>query len=667
MAGEKFHLNGFELVCYRVNTLVAGSGAASLNAAISLHRSGQKDIIIVTENLRGGTSRNAGSDKQTYYKLSLSGDAEDSPVLMAEDLFNGHCMHGDIALCEALGSAGAFLNLANLGVPFPQNRYGAWVGYKTDHDPKARGTSAGPYTSQIMHTLLAEEVKRRKIRILNHVRIISLITSENGNEKSVTGALGIDLKARDVKKAFLLFNCTNIILGTGGQAGIYRDSVYPALQSGSTGLAIMAGATAQNLTESQFGIASVRFRWNLSGSYQQVIPQYFSTDRNGKERKEFLNEYFPDIRTLTKAVFLKGYQWPFDPAKTADYGSSLIDLLVYREKVIRGRRVFLDYRVNPSGPAGEKFSLTGLDFEVYDYLNKSDALKKTPVERLRAMNNPAADLFLRHNIDLSKEPLEISVSVQHNNGGLKGNIWWESDLKHLFPVGEVNGSHGVYRPGGSALNSGQVGGSRAAYYISKRYSDPPPENKDFTHASESSLIEILSLAAAWFENKREDCIKPAAILRIIRERMSESGGIIRNKNKVEEAAGDAWKLWHSVDGLLSASSVGELADAFRAREHCLTHLVYLEAIKKYISGGGRSRGSYIVSDKKGSKPLKDLEEMFSFSLCRYDRKIENHILEIKMVKGNILSELRQVRPIPRQDLWFEKVWRQNMEDKIAGG
>jgi len=38
-----------------------------------------------------------------------------------------------------------------------------------------------------------------------------------------------------------------------------------------------------------------------------------------------------------------------------------------------------------------------------------------------------------------------------------------------------------------------------------------------------------------------------------------------------------------------------------------------------------------------------------------------------MVKGNILSELRQVRPIPRQDLWFEKVWRQNIEDKIAGG
>ena len=45
------------------------------------------------------------------------------------------------------------------------------------------------------------------------------------------------------------------------------------------------------------------------------------------------------------------------------------------------------------------------------------------------------------------------------------------NIRHLFPVGEVNGSHGVYRPGGSALNAGQVGGLRAAEYIAHRYAD----------------------------------------------------------------------------------------------------------------------------------------------------------------------------------------------------
>ena len=99
-------------------------------------------------------------------------------------------------------------------------------------------------------------------------------------------------------------------------------------------MAYEAGATGHNLTESQFGIASVKFRWNLSGSYQQVIPRYFSTDINGNDEKEFLNEFFPDIPTLTRAIFLKGYQWPFDPRKIADWGSSLIDLLVYRENIL---------------------------------------------------------------------------------------------------------------------------------------------------------------------------------------------------------------------------------------------------------------------------------------------------------------------------------------------
>lgn len=33
-------------------------------------------------------------------------------------------------------------------------------------------------------------------------------------------------------------------------------------------------------------------------------------------------------------IFLKGYQWPFDARKVAD-GSSMIDLLVYREIFVK--------------------------------------------------------------------------------------------------------------------------------------------------------------------------------------------------------------------------------------------------------------------------------------------------------------------------------------------
>ena len=52
-----------------VDTLVVGSGAAGFNAACRIRQLSEKTVAIVTEEVLFGTSRNTGSDKQTYYKL----------------------------------------------------------------------------------------------------------------------------------------------------------------------------------------------------------------------------------------------------------------------------------------------------------------------------------------------------------------------------------------------------------------------------------------------------------------------------------------------------------------------------------------------------------------------------------------------------------------------
>jgi succinate dehydrogenase/fumarate reductase flavoprotein subunit len=663
MENKKVTIDNYVLEYYSVSTLVIGSGAASLNAAVSLFSMGQEDIMIATSLWAGGTSNNAGSDKQTYYKLSLSGDEPDSVMMMAEDYYNGKCMHGDIALCEAQGSVRAFMNLVNLGVTFPQNTYGAWAGYKTDHDTRARATSAGPYTSKRMFEALADKVKKLKIKVLNKHQIIGLITDVGEDSGKVIGAIAIDLKEKDLKRAFVLINATNIILGTGGPGDLYKRSVYPLSQAGSAGFAFEAGATGQNLTESQFGIASVKFRWNLSGSYQQVIPRYISTDENGNDRKEFLNDFFPDITKLTKAIFLKGYQWPFDPRKIKDHGSSLIDLLVYREREAMNRRVFLDFTKNPSKTGNRKFSSDILDQEVYEYLKYSGSLGDTPFKRLESMNMAAIDLFRDHGIDLSKEPLEIAICAQHNNGGLKGNIWWESDLKHLFPVGEVNGSHGVYRPGGSALNSGQVGSFRAAQFISRRYNQKPCSTGLFLKKAKQQVKLKLKIASDCISSGKSKNNKK--YFDEIRLRMSGFGGIIRDPAKVIKATEEAYDMLTNIKNGLGATSVKELADTFRLMDNCLTHYLYLEAIKIYLENGGRSRGSYLVTDPKGFLPDRRIESKWRFSLCGYNRKIEKCIIEIKYIDGVVKIDFAKVRKIPDQELWFERVWKDYIEDKFV--
>ncbi|RKY89378.1 oxidoreductase [candidate division KSB1 bacterium] len=667
MRKSEVKIGNISMPMYSLNTLIIGSGAASLNAAVNLVENGQKDIAIVTDQWGGGTSNNTGSDKQTYYKLSLAGDLPDSPREMARDLFNGGCMHGDIALCEAQNSVQAFFHLVSLGVPFPHDRYGAYVGYKTDHDPRARATSAGPLTSHLMFEALAKDVKNKGIKIFNNHEVIALLTDKKGNESHVIGAIALDLNNLESENfGFVVFNVVNVILGTGGPAGIYKTSVYPESQLGSSGLAFEIGAVGNNLTESQYGLASVKFRWNLSGTYQQVIPRYVSTDRDGNDEQEFLNRYFPDMGKLATAIFLKGYQWPFDPRKVYNYGSSLIDILVYQETVIKGRRVFLDYQNNPSGDGIlEDFSFDLLDEEAYVYLEKSGALFGTPIERLAKMNQPAIDLYKNHNIDLTKEYLEIAVCAQHNNGGLKGNIWWESNIKHLFPVGEVNGTHGVYRPGGSALNSGQVGGFRAALFISKRYGGDPRDKHQFLNVAEEQIKRKFEFSRKIIDQSSADTVFLKATRNQIQERMSACGAHIRNYQDVKKAVADAWKLYSKLRNEMKIPSPKNLPTAFKNLDLCLTHALYLEAIAEYLEKGGKSRGSYLVMDPKGEKPCKEMSDDWKFSLNEADAFVNKKILEIYLDDNfNVQKQWVDVRPIPEQDTWFENVWNKYRKDEI---
>ena len=257
MNKETIKIKNYNIDVYSMNTVVVGTGAAGFNAADRLWNYGQKDIAIVTEGVNMGTSRNTGSDKQTYYKLTLAGDGDDSIFAMAKNLFEGGCMHGDLALCEAALSAQGFYKLAEIGVPFPHNRYGEYIGYKTDHDPRQRATSAGPLTSKFMTEKLEIQVNNKGIKIFDKHKVIGFITKDG----ECKGLLALNKEeAENPDKMFTLFNCTNVIFATGGPAGLYTCSVFPESQTGSSGLMFEAGAKGRNLTEWQYGIASTKFR-----------------------------------------------------------------------------------------------------------------------------------------------------------------------------------------------------------------------------------------------------------------------------------------------------------------------------------------------------------------------------------------------------------------------
>jgi len=649
-----------------LNTVVVGSGAAGLNAAVRLHEYGQTDVAVVTSRLGTGASAESGSDKQTYYKLSLAGDMPDSAAEMARDLAAGGGMHGDIALAEAQGSAEAFFHLVGLGVPFPHDRFGAYVGYKTDHDPRQRATSAGPLTSKLMFEALAAEVRRRGIPVFEGLEAIAIPTAGRGASRRALGLLAIDRSAAaGPGRGFVLFNAVNVVAATGGPGGLYAHSVYPASQLGAHGLLFEAGAVAHNLTESQFGLASVKFRWNVSGTYQQAVPRYVSTDAAGGDEREFLNDHFPDMGALATAVFLKGYQWPFDPRKIAGGGSSLIDLLVYEESVVKGRRVWLDFRTDPRGDARlAAFEPRRLGPEAYAYLERSGALMARPIARLRKMNPPAVDLYMKHGIDLAREPLEIAVCAQHNNGGFRPSLWWESSVRGLFPVGEVCGTHGVTRPGGSALNAGQVGSARAALYIARRRGGPPPSEAAFARAAGPAVLEKWAQAGLMLGGGRG--LPPAACLDEIRRRMSACGAVVRRPEEVRAEKARARALWDRARRELRVASARGLASGFKALDLALTHSIYLEALDEYLARGGKSRGSYLVPDPEGQAPHPRLGRRWAFSLSGPGDFVSSRVLEVGLdARGRVHKTWVPVRPVPRPEGWFETVWADFRDGKIV--
>ena len=429
--------------------LIIGSGAAAYGCADWLYREGVTDIAVVTEGRLSGTSRNTGSDKQTYYKISMDGFTPDSPYKMASDMFSGGSCDGEKMYLEAVNSQRCFLRLCEYGVNFPTDSYGGYPGYKTDHDDTVRATSVGPLTSKKMTEKLERVVlERNKTPLFDNKLVIEILTRDGK-------AYGIKVLDTVTNKAESIL-AENIICATGAPACIYEDSVYPSSQHGMTGVMLEAGVRMCNFTQWQYGMASVDFRWNVSGSFMQVIPRFVSVDEDGNEY-EFLNDYFENIHEAYSYVFLKGYQWPFSYGRAKE--SSQIDFAVHSE-TSKGRKVYLDYRKNPASFCFEKLST-----EAKEYINSTDCMADTPFERLKKLNSKAIDVYLRQGINLEADMLRIAVCAQHNNGGVYTDSNFESDIKGLYVIGEAAGTFGLSRPGGSALNDTQVGGLICARHI----------------------------------------------------------------------------------------------------------------------------------------------------------------------------------------------------------
>jgi hypothetical protein len=254
----------------------------------------------------------------------------------------------------------------------------------------------------------------------------------------------------------------------------------------------------------------------------------------------------------------------------------------------------MDFNRNPGPvPGDQAFSLDRLDADVATYLGTAGATQALPIDRQRHMNPLAIELYRRYKIDIAAEPLEFAVNNQHMNGGIAVDTWGRTSLPGAYAVGEAAGTHGVTRPGGAALNAGQVFGTRVAEHIAAGGRAVPPASNP--RAAEAAVAGVA------------DALRPGSPLSVrtvraaVQARMSDHAGMICDGPSVAAALAEA----HALNADLRARGIafGRPAEAARAlqwQQTALASEAVLTALDHYIRSGGGSRGARAILDDAGS-------------------------------------------------------------------
>ena len=276
-----------------------------------------------------------------------------------------------------------------------------------------------------------------------------------------------------------------------------------------------------------------------------------------------------------------------------------------------------------ANPKGLENGFSVLSREAYTYLENSGALFGTPIERLRKMNIGAIELYLSHGIDLSREKLAIAVCVQHCNGGVDIDADWQSRIEGLFVAGEAAGTFGVCRPGGSALNSTQVGSLRAAEKIAR-------EKKKMS-------ITIPEFSLPRFGSGNADARE---LLVSLRKKMSDCADFDRDTGKMRELFSEVCNLCDNFYDTVKVASDYDLLDAFMLYDTILTQRAVLSAMLISAEKVG-SHGSAFVDRK-----------------APYENDAPR---DTQTVTDTNESYLRPVRPLPNPELWFETLLARQTE------
>ena len=407
------------------------------------------------------------------------------------------------------------------------------------------------WTGKEIIRVLMDQVRRRKIEIVDNVHITKLFKSRGASGKRdrvavehIKGAIGIDVK----KKKIAIFECKSLILAAGGYTRVYAVSSSRIFENYGEGVALAyeAGADLVDMEMVQFHPTGMVWPRKAVGTLATEAIRGEGGILLNSKGERFMKNYYPERMELG----------PRDIVARANYN-----------EILAGR--------------GTKHGGVWLDVT---HLSKEKILDRLPTmyEQFKKFDG----------IDISKEKMEVAPTAHYSMGGVVVDMKCSTKIRGLFAVGEVISQiHGANRLGGNSLLDtvvfGKIAGGEAARLakeVGAKKTEPSLPGPNGNNQKEVDDGMFIIKEPITFRNE-------------IQELMKQNGGIIREETKLQNGLKRILELkkeFYSKDNILKEFKIDD--ENVVLTWEIKSSLVVCEAIIRGALMRQESRGAHYRSD-----------------------------------------------------------------------
>jgi L-aspartate oxidase len=369
--------------------IIVGSGIAGLYTALLAKEAGS--VLIITKgSIEDCNTRHAQGG------IAAPISKNDSPELHFKDTMaagNDLCDPEAVRILST-EAADRIADLIKFGVPFDTVNGEITLTREAAHSVPRILHAGGDATGEHIEVTLSRQVRMSSIKVLEYFLATNIIL--DGDQ--VKGIRAFDCRTGLIED----YECRFVILATGGAGRLYKYTTNSDVATGDgIALAYQTGAEVTDMEFFQFHPTAIR----LPG----VPPFLISEAVRGEggllrdvDGHRFMPDYTPDADLAPRDVVARS--------------------IVYQMTKTGSDRVFLDVTHLPSQQVTTRFP------HIYRFC-------------------------MDHGLDITKGPIPVAPAAHYFMGGVKVNVWGETNIKGLFAAGETacTGVHGANRLASNSL------------------------------------------------------------------------------------------------------------------------------------------------------------------------------------------------------------------------